>query len=60
MPVAFKLLIWALYLEHWVQLKRPSGTSGAMSPRLLGRETEAIEVMVLGKKLDPSLFFIFS
>ena len=46
MPIAFKLLIWSLYLEQWVQLKRPSGVSGAMSPRLLGPETEAIYMCV--------------
>ena len=58
-PFAFKLLIWALYLEQWVQLKRPSGASGAMSPRLLGWETKAIEVMVLWEKLDPFFIFLF-
>ena len=46
MPIAFKLLIWSLYFEQWVQLKRPSGVSGAMSPRLLGPETEAIYMCV--------------
>ena len=33
-------------MEQWVQLKRPSGVSGAMSPRILGPETEAIYVCV--------------